>query len=288
MIQGAVVNPAGALLSDFSVELCEASGAQRAIGKTKINETGHFFFNRVPASVYLVRVMNRSGAVMGEQIVASSNGLSRVQVRLPDKRVDRSDAALVSISELSHKVSSKAMKEAHEADRALKNGEVAVMISHLEKVIAIDGEYLAARKNLALAYLKTLQFEKAIDSFGRLAELDPHSALAYSGLSATYYDMHRLADSEEAARRALKIDGSYELGHFLLGTTLAAQNKEHQEALHHLAQAIRRYPSAYVTAAGILARQGQSEAAKLQLQAYLDSGDTGARSLAEDLLNKLF
>ncbi len=287
-IQGQIVYPAGTILSDFSVELCEPGGAQRMIYKTTINETGGFFFDQVPASVYLVRVTNTSGGVLGEQVVNPVEGQSRVRVRLPDKKDKRLESSLVSMAELSHKVPGKALKEAGEADKALKKGDLNGLIAHLEKVAEIDPAFIAARRNLSLAYLKTLQFEKAIGSFQKLAALDPHSPLPYSGLSATYYDVHQLADSEAAARRALEIDSSYELGHFLLGTTLAAQNKDHQQALRHLAQAIKHFPGAYVTAAGILARQGQREEAKIQLQAYLDSGDTGSRSEAEDLLYKLY
>lgn len=287
-IQGQIVYPAGTVLSDFTVALCEPGGAQRMVGKTTITDAGRFFFDRVPASVYLVRVTSRSGGVIGEQIVYPVGDLSRVQVRLPDKYQRRPESALVSIAELSHKVPRKALKEAREADKALKQKDFPSLISHLEKVVEIDPEFIAARRNLSLAYLKTFQFGKALDSFQELATLDPHSPLPYSGLSVTYYDLHRLAESEASARRALEINSSYELGHFLLGTTLAAENKDHQLALRHLAQAIKRFPGAYVTSAGILARLGHREEAKTQLQAYLDSGDTASRSEAEELLNKLY
>lgn len=287
-IQGRIVYPVGAVLSDFSVELHESGGAQRTIGKTTVTRDGQFLFDAVPASLYLVRVTNPSGGIIGEQIVDSQESQSRVQVRLPDKNDRRSESPLISMAELSHKVSNKAVKEARKADKALKARDLAGLIAHLEKVVEIDEDYIAARRNLSLAYLKTFQFQKAIDSFEKLAILDPRSPLPYSGLAATYYDMDHLADSEAAARRALEIDSSYELGHFLLGTTLAAQNKDHQQALRHLAQALRHFPGGYVTAAGILARQGHREEAKVQLKAYLDSGDSGSRSEAEDLLNKLY
>lgn len=287
-IRGQIVYPSGTVLSNFSVELCEPGGAQRTVSKTTITEAGQFFFDRVPTSVYLVRVTSRSGGVIGEQIVNPVGDLSRVQVRLPEKNARSPESALVSMAELSHKVSGKALKEAREADKALKKHDLPSLISHLEKVEEIDPEFIAGRKNLSLAYLKTLQLEKAIASFQKLAGLDPHSPMPYSGLSAAYYDLKRFPDSEAAARRALDIDNSYELGHFLLGTTLAAQNKDHQQALRHLGQAIKRFPVAHVTAAGILSRLGHREEAKIQLQAYLDSGDTSSRSEAEDLLNKLY
>lgn len=287
VIQGQVVGSDDAVLDDFSVELCEPGGAQRIINHTSVSADGQFFFDGVPPSEYFVRVTSPSGGVIGEQVV--STGESRVQVRLADKNsARRQESALISMAELSHKVSGKVLKEAGEADKDLKKGDFNKMIVHLQNVVAMDPEFIAARRNLSLAYLKTRQLEKAIASFQELAALDPRAPLPYAGLSATYYDMNRMADSEAAARRALQIDSSYELGHFLLGTTLAAQNREHQQALRHLAQAIRRFPSAYVTAAGILARQGRRDEAKMQLKAYFDSGDAASRSEAEILLQQLY
>src|SRR5437879_7308851 len=77
--QGRIWYPAGAVLSDFSVELCEPRGARRTIGKTTITDAGQLLFDRVPTSLYLVRVTSRSGSVIGEQIVSPSDGQSRVQ-----------------------------------------------------------------------------------------------------------------------------------------------------------------------------------------------------------------
>jgi tetratricopeptide (TPR) repeat protein len=195
---------------------------------------------------------------------------------------------IVSLADLCHTVTRTTLKEARAADKALKKNDFPEVIDHLEKVVKIDPEYVAARRNLSLAYLKTLQLEKAIRSFEILAELDPHAPLSYSGLSVTYLKLKRLADSEAAARRALELNSSYELGHFLLGTTLAAEDKDRQQALRHLARAIKRFPVAYVTAAGILARQGHRQEARVQLQAYLDSGDTASRAEVKALLNNLY
>jgi tetratricopeptide (TPR) repeat protein len=200
----------------------------------------------------------------------------------------RPESALVSIADLAHKITGKALQEARAADRALHKKDLPGLVSHLENVVEIDPGYVAARRNLSLAYLKTSQFDKALQSFEKLALLDPHSPLPYSGLSVTYFDLNRLAESEAAARRALDIDSSSELGHFLLGNALAAENKDPQQALRHLTRANRFYPGAHVTAAGILARQGHREEAKIELQAYLDSGDETSRTEAEELLNQLY
>ena len=246
------------------------------------------FLRSSPSRVYLVRVTSTSGEVIGEQVVKPAGNLSQVQVRLPDKHQPYAQSALVSMAELAHKITGRTMKEAREADKALKKKDFPSLIAHLEKVVAIDPEYIPARRNLSLAYLTMSQFEKAIESFQKLVALDVHTPMPYGGLSVAFYNLNRLAESEVAAQRALAINGSYELGHYLLGVTLAAQNKDTPRALRHLAQAIRRFPAAHITTAGILARLGHREEAKVQLQAYLDSGDASSRPEAEELLNKLY
>jgi len=195
---------------------------------------------------------------------------------------------IVSFTELAHKIPSAALKEARAADNALKKGDLDGVISHLEKVVLIDPAYVAAQRNLALAYLKTHQYDKAAPALDKLAELDPKSPLPYAGLSALYYNLNRMHDAEIAARRALDNDPYYELGHFLLGTTLALQGKEPQLALGHLTKALKHYPVAYVTKAGILARLGQRDEAKVEIEAYLDTGETDARPAAEELLRQLY
>ena len=90
-----------------------------------------------------------------------------------------------------------------------------------------------------------------------------------------------------AARRTLAIDASSDLGHFLLGWSLMAQEKADEEALQHLARVSKRYPKANIACAGILERLGRKDQAKISLQSYLDSGETDARAQAEQWLAAL-
>ena len=73
----------------------------------------------------------------------------------------------------------------------------------------------------------------------------------------------------------------------MLGCSLTALGKADSEALKHLARIVKRFPRAHIVAAGILTRQGHKDEAKKQLQAYLDTGDTGARTLAEGALQEI-
>lgn len=285
-ITGQIVAAPGTPFSALSVELCEPGGGHLKLRETTISGTGTFFFSGVPSALYLVRVTDRGGEVLAQEYVDCANGIGRVQIRLEEEKKD-SRAAVVSLSELVHKVPPKAQKEADAANKALGKHDLARYISHLEKAVTADPEFAAARKNLALAYLKIREYQKGIEAMKLLLRLDPKSLVAHGAIAAANLDLHRYIEAETAAARMLEIDPSAELGHFLLGCSLAAQDKDRRAALDHLGKAARRYPTARIAAAAIWSREGHDDEAKDELHAYLDSGDQDARAEAENMLNKL-
>jgi tetratricopeptide (TPR) repeat protein len=284
-LHGQIANPSEDVLVGVSVELCERTG--HSISRAQVMASGEFYFESVPSGYYVLRVLDSSGYIVTEQLVDPNNGSGDILIKLPEKKGDRPASGPVSLAELQHKVPPKAWKEAEKADKAVHNNDLPAVISHLEKALEIDPEFFAALRNLARALLSMGQNEKAIPMLQKLLLAEPRSVLAYDGLGTVYLTSRRFADAEAAARKALEIDGSNELGHWLLGCSLTALGKADSEALKHLARIGKRFPRAYIVAAGILVRQGHKEEAKKHLQAYLDTGDTGARTQAEDALHEI-
>jgi len=194
---------------------------------------------------------------------------------------------VISLAELKHKVPRNALNEAKKADQALERQDTQSLIEHLEKTVALDPEFIAARRNLAHAFFSTRQFDRAIDAYKELLLLDPHAEVGYLGLSASYMSLRRAKEAEMPARQALHLDPGDELAHYLLGCSLAAQDKDGAEALSHLARSCRSFPASQLIAARLLARAGRKDEAKIRVHAYLESGDNYARSEAEQLLKIL-
>lgn len=151
-------------------------------------------------------------------------------------------------------------------------------VEHAEKAIAIDPDWLVARRNLGVAYLLAGEDEDAAREFEEVLKRNPHAVGAYAALSCAYLQMGKFEAAETAARRALEIDSSLGPSRYYLGVSLALQHKDESEALQHLQKISGRYPKAHLAEAQILERLGMKQAAKGQLEEYLSSGDTAAQA----------
>ncbi|HLJ47016.1 MAG TPA: tetratricopeptide repeat protein [Bryobacteraceae bacterium] len=276
---GRIDLPPGMRAFGLEVELWNTSG-QTAVATTTPSGNGDFSFRDTPHGQFLLRVRNDNGDVLAEQLVNTAMGIG-IRVRLPEQSQERPINGTVSLAELSHKVPGKAKHELDLAGKALRKKDMHGGIEHLEKTLAIDPDYLAARRDLGLLYLKTGQNEKAIDEFQKVLMAEPHSSVACSAMTSAYFDMKRYSDAEAAARRTLEIESGNTVGHLLLGLSLAEQNKDDSEALTHLKIAEERFPQAHMAAATILLRQGHEDLAKRQMRAYLNSGGSTVREQAE-------
>jgi Flp pilus assembly protein TadD len=285
-VRGQVSADGDIVFSELVAELCDAGDMNRIVDRTTISGSGEFFLAGVPERVYTVRITSRSGVVLAEQLLSSSSTIVRIEIHSAHKE-NALAGSVISLAELKHKVPGGALKEAKEANKALKKRDMQALILHLEKALAIDPGFIAARRNLANTFLATKQFDRAIDAYRELLVLDSHSIVAYMGISTAYMSTYHVKEAEEPARKALEIDSSSELSHYLLGCSLAAQDKDRSEALMHLRKASKSFRAAQLIAARILALEGRKDEAKIQLQSYLDSGDDYGRTEAERLLNSL-
>ena len=286
-LRGQIASETGVVFSDLYAEIYEIGGAGTLIDRSSVAGNGEFTLTGVPAGPCNLRITDGSGAVLSEQLIDVGASFGRVQVRLNNAKVQRPISGFVSLAELQHKVPPKAMAEARKYDKAIVKKDLPQAIVHLEKALEIDPEYLFARRNLALCYLRTGEEEKAIAEFQKILKTDPRSVATYAGMSSAYVGLHRFADAEDAARRTLDIDASSELGHYFLGVSLMAQEKGADEAIANLTRAVKRFPRAHLALAGLLLRKGHKTEARTELEQYLQSGDSGARAQAQKLLAEI-
>jgi tetratricopeptide (TPR) repeat protein len=286
-ISGRVISDEpGIALGELVIQLTEFGQGGRVIEREALAASGEFAFNFVRPGLYTVQVVDLAGRLLAEETENASGGITRVELRLRNRREYASQGS-VSVSELMHKPPKKARKEADQAANALKQNKLVDVIAHLRKAVDIDPAFITARRNLALVYLKVGDYVHATEAFHALLALDPRSILAHQGLSAAFMSLSRFADAESESRAVVAANPSDELGNYILGCALAAQDADRNEALIHLGKASRRFPMAHFISAQILARAGRNTEARERVRSYLDSGDDAARSEAETLLQQL-
>jgi len=193
----------------------------------------------------------------------------------------------ITFQQLSHKVPNKARHELEKAEQARSTNRAEEAISHFNKAVAIDPEYVAARNNLGSLYLILNRADEGIAQLEEAAKIDPHEPAVFANLAVGYAMLSKFEDSERAARTLISLDRTGVRGPTLLGFALVKQRKFTDEALHYLDRAKAQYPPAYLLAAKVFQEKADLERAQLELRTYLTTGEQRFREFAESWLRLL-
>lgn len=109
----------------------------------------------------------------------------------------------------------------------------------------------------------------------------------FNNLSVALIKLRRYADAELAARHALELDPTNSIARYLLGCTLAMEDRNAAEALEMLRATQNMFPESRLVIAKILLRQPATKDAKRELQEYLAIPGIEKREMAESWLAKL-
>ena len=283
-LRGSIVHSPGTAVRNLMVELYSFGGR---FGKADVDSDGSFHFPLVPPGQYDIRVTNMQGNPVAEQTITVHDGFGDVQIRLPEPRDEMPASGTVSLAELMHKVPSKARKEAGLAEKAWKKHDLPGCVEHLQKAVEIDPEYLAAQSDLGLVYARMNQPDKVVTAFEGVLRIDPRSAFAYSLIGAAKISLGQYSDAEAAARRALQIDSTNPRSKYVLGMSLAQQDKNATEALKYLHESTEAFPMAHMITAHVLARHGHMAEARAELERYLPAASGSEKNVVEKWLARL-
>jgi tetratricopeptide (TPR) repeat protein len=196
-------------------------------------------------------------------------------------------AQTISVDQLLHRVPASARREYSAAGKALGTGDLLQSIAHCRRAIEADPDNASAHNDLGVLYLSDGRPEEAMPEFNRAVALQPRLTVALVNASFAALALGRYQDAEPFARSALDTNRSHRHAHLLLGWSLVAQHEYSGEALESLRIAEREFPEAHLAAADVLVHQGSLDAARAQVEAYLASGSTEHKSLAETWLQFL-
>jgi tetratricopeptide (TPR) repeat protein len=203
--------------------------------------------------------------------------------------VDGSGAPILrnTISKEELRIPRKAIEELLRAQRDYTLGNVRSSVHHLENALKLYPNYLEARNNLGAQYIELQEYEKAVAQFQRAIQINDRVVQPFNNLSVALFTLQRYADAEAAARHALGLDPSNSITRYLLGCTLATEDRNAAEALEMLRATESVFPESRLLIAKILLRQGSAEDARKELRDYLAVPGIEKRAVAEQWLAQL-
>ena len=132
-----------------------------------------------------------------------------------------------------------AQKYFQEAEEFQEKGLYQKAIESYKKSLEIDPHSICAYYNVALLYHQTHQFEDAIIHLEKVIELDPSDASAYNNLGVLYFAINNLIEAKTHFENALSIEVNYKEARDNLAKVL----EKLQKATRHTSslQPVRQY-----------------------------------------------
>lgn len=284
VVRGNLESDSPLMGNNLYVEL-QDDGHAGARMQTHVGGDGSFVFRGVSSGRYTLRVTTFNGDTICDQFVDLSQAVP-LTIRLPEDRRARPVSGLVSVQQLQRRIPDKAVHAFTDAMRQSEKKRTLEAIRKLDEALRLFPDYFEARCNLGVQYVRLGRNEEAREQFEKAAAIGPASAVVYGNLAYLHFAAGRLQDAKEAARRALALDSKLPLAHYLLGTILAAEEKDF-EAIGHLQLGAQVSPKAHMQAARIYQKAGDTKSAARELRLYLNSGDAIYRADAERWLAAL-
>lgn len=125
-------------------------------------------------------------------------------------------SAVVSLRELQHPVSKKALRAAYEAQLLSRANKIPQAIAKLEKAVHIDPSYRDAHWNLGVQYAHVGRLTDARVEFRKALDIGPPAAAIYVNLAFASAVAGQPVEAETFARKALELDPANRIAQVLL------------------------------------------------------------------------
>jgi len=178
---------------------------------------GRFELEHVPVGSYSVRLVTTPGtAPLVEEYYEFEPGGAPLVLDLPERATSQPISGLVSLHELEHPVSKKAIQEAYAAQQFARTNDFPKAIAKLEKAIRIDPAYRDAHVNLGVQYTRVGRTADARTEFQKALDIGPPSAPIYADLALISLAFHQNQEAASYAQKALELDPANSAAHLVL------------------------------------------------------------------------
>jgi tetratricopeptide (TPR) repeat protein len=239
-------------MADVDVELQDEFA--RSIQRMKTNQAGRFFFYRLPAGRFKIRVLpfatdyeeqeqdieivnfSRGSGSGDDRISGTTNEQRDIYLRLRRGVSPIGAAGAVFAQE----VPPEAKKLYDSAVDDLKAKKSKEAYASLKSSIEVFPKYFAALELLGTEYLKAGHFEASQVLFTLATEVNPRSFTCWHGLAYSLYSQKKYPEAITAIDKAIEVNGSVAEGLLLRGVLLRRTQKL-DEAEKELAKAKELY-----------------------------------------------
>jgi len=207
------------------------------------DDNGAFVFPNLNAGTYYIEAT--SDPKLYDPATEQINllrGMTSINVTIylsekKQKGGNSASANVVSLSEVDPNVPAAAKKEYQQGSNLANQGHIEEAVERFKKAISLYPEYLVARNDLGVQYLKLLKWDKAAETFDALVKLKPKDSAAQLNLGIALFNEKKMDEAETHLREALKLSPNGPTAHYYLGLTMVSL-KRYPEAQKELELAI--------------------------------------------------
>jgi len=280
-IEGRVVLPSGNA-ADFNIKVT-LSNQQSTLTTLYTDKHGEFKFLNMSEGTYYVQASVDS--TFYEPVVEKVR-LDRSQIvhltialRRKEETTSRSSGpGVISAAEFDQQVPAAARKAYNRATKLIGQGKRLEAIEHLKQAIALYPDYLIARNDLGVQYLKLKRLDEAAEQFQKVTESHPKYFNSRLNLGLVLIEQKKFTDAISQLHEAISIDSSRPAAHLWLGIALL-QTYELSQAERALTRALITGGANFVVAHYYLAqvhiKKGERSEAAQRLKAYLEEAPRG-------------
>lgn len=257
---------------------------------------GEFSFTNLPESTYVLEVLgdNRLYEPATEQVIVVRGGRSSVTIYLKERIASgerKPVGDVVSAAELAQPVPGPAKKEFEMASRLLKEGKRDEAIEHLKQALVLYPEYIMARNDLGVQYLKMKQLDSAAEQLGMAIEVNAKVFNPRLNLGIVLIEQNKYSEAVEHLNEAISINSAKPAPRLYMGIALLRMD-DLDAAEEELAKALglgdETYSLAHYYLAQVHMKKGNREKAIEELKAYIEKNPEGGEvESARAMLDKM-
>ena len=204
--------------------------------RVDVRGDGTFEVRNLTPGDYIVTVMTLSGELVTRQI-QSINPFTGIEIRLPEPKASRPGTGTVSIRELRHPPSKRAVHSIVEAQKFSSSGDFSKAAEALERAVRESPDYVPAHVNLAAQYARLGRLQEAAAELDRALEIGGPNGIALCNLAFVQMNLGKREEAIANVRAGLRLQPELLSGHFVLGALLAQDPGTREEAVQELRKA---------------------------------------------------